>query len=242
MHIGTSSPSTGAATNADSTPSVVIEENGVAMSYSPTVTNVATGLYRVQIDATAGNGFEAGKRYSVYAVATVGGVTGRDGIAEFEVLTRSLDTVSDRVDAAVSSRVPTSALPANFSSLVIDSSGIVDADLRQWLGTAPNALISGRVDSNTQAMANDVITSAALASSAVTEIVQGIMTYVIAESYRANGSPPTLEQFMSEVLAHLGEADISGTTKTIKRFDHTTTAATFTLNNATAPTAITRTT
>lgn len=92
LHFGTSSVSTGAATNADSTPTVTVAEDGTDMGYAPTVTNVATGLYKAQIDATAGNGFEAGKRYSVYAVATVGGVTGRDGIAEFEVLATDLNT------------------------------------------------------------------------------------------------------------------------------------------------------
>ena len=42
----------------------------------------------------------------------------------------------------------TQAFPTNFSSLSIDSSGRVD--LGKWVGNAPNALISGRVDSNAQ--------------------------------------------------------------------------------------------
>lgn len=85
LHVGTTDPSTGGAANASSTPTVTVEEDGVAMGYSPTVTNVATGLYRITIVCSAANGFEWGKRYSVYLVATVAGVTGRDGIAEFEV-------------------------------------------------------------------------------------------------------------------------------------------------------------
>lgn len=93
IHCGTSNPSTGAATDADSTPTVTVEEDGVAMGYAPTVQNVTTGLYRVSIVASAANGFEAGKRYSVYIVATVGGVTGRDGIAEFDVLNATNDTI-----------------------------------------------------------------------------------------------------------------------------------------------------
>lgn len=42
----------------------------------------------------------------------------------------------------------TQAFPINFSSLAIDSSGRMD--LGKWVGNAPNALISGRVDSNAQ--------------------------------------------------------------------------------------------
>lgn len=69
-----------------------------------------------------------------------------------------------------------------------------------------------------------------------------IKTTAITEAYRANGAAPTEAQFMSEVLAHLGEATISGTTKTIKKLDHSTTAETFTLDNALTPAAITRAT
>jgi|JI10StandDraft_1071094.scaffolds.fasta_scaffold1029030_1 hypothetical protein len=100
---GTASPATGAATNADSTPTVTVEEDGVAMGYAPTVTNVAAGLYRYQLDVTGGNGFEAGKRYVVYVVATVGGVTGRAPIDEFQAITNDLDAVSSRVDVEISS-------------------------------------------------------------------------------------------------------------------------------------------
>lgn len=42
----------------------------------------------------------------------------------------------------------TQTFPTNFSSMVIDVSGRVD--LGKWIGNAPNALISGRVDSNAQ--------------------------------------------------------------------------------------------
>jgi hypothetical protein len=103
LHFGTSSSTTGAATNADSTPTVVVAEDGTDMAYAPTVTNVTTGLYKVQLDCTAGNGFEAGRRYSVYAVATVGGITGRDGIGEFEVLAVDLNTGVASVTGAVGS-------------------------------------------------------------------------------------------------------------------------------------------
>lgn len=62
------------------------------------------------------------------------------------------------------------------------------------------------------------------------------------ESYRANGAAGTLPQLMYEILAHLGEASISGVTKTINKLDHVTPAETFTLDSATAPTSITRAT
>lgn len=72
------------------------------------------------------------------------------------------------------------------------------------------------------------------------EIVAAQLTTAITESYRTNGSAPTLAQFMSEVLAHMGEATISGTTKTVNQLDHSTPAMTFTLDDATNPSSITR--
>ncbi len=126
LHFGTSSASTGAATNADSTPTVTIAEDGVDMGYAPTVTNIATGLYMVTIAATAANGFEAGKRYSVYVAATVGGIAGRDGLDEFEVLAVDLNTgvasvsglTASNLDVAVSSRLASASYTAPDNSSI----------------------------------------------------------------------------------------------------------------------------
>lgn len=67
-------------------------------------------------------------------------------------------------------------------------------------------------------------------------------TVQLTESYRANGAAPTPAQAVCEILAHLGEMAIVGTTKTVNKFDHTTPAETFTLDSATAPTSIRRAT
>lgn len=275
LHFGTSSASTGAATNADSTPTVVVAEDGTDMAYSPTVSNVATGLYKVQIDATSGNGFEAGRRYSVYAVATVGGVTGRDGIGEFEVLATDLNTGVASVTGAVAS-VTAAVTVGTINANVVNASALAaDAvtEIQSGLATS-SALATVQADTDdiqaTLAAGLDVAVSTRLAAASYTapldaagtraaiglaaanldtqidalptaaEIVAAQLTTQITEAYRANGAAPTLAEFMSEVLAHLGEIAISGTTKTLKKLDHSTVAQTFTLNSATAPTAITR--
>jgi len=51
-----------------------------------------------------------------------------------------------------------------------------------------------------------------------------------------------LPQLLYMIQALLSEKSISGTTLTAKKLDGTTTAGTFTLNDATTPTAITRAT
>lgn len=62
------------------------------------------------------------------------------------------------------------------------------------------------------------------------------------ESYRSTNAVPTPIQALLELIAHMGESSISSTTKTLKKVDGSTTAKTFTLNDATTPTSITEAT
>lgn len=64
----------------------------------------------------------------------------------------------------------------------------------------------------------------------------------LTEGYRSAGAAGTLGEILYEILAHLGESSISGTTKTLKKLDGSTTAKTYTLDSATTPTSITETT
>ncbi len=91
------------------------------------------------------------------------------------------------------------------------------------------------------AFAADSITESALAASAATEIATATLTSAMTESYRSAGASPTLAQAAFELLAHMGDSSISGTTKTLKKLDGTT-AKTFTLDSSTAPTSITEAT
>ncbi len=85
-------------------------------------------------------------------------------------------------------------------------------------------------------------TGIALTSAERTTLAGVLLTTAGTEAYRADGAAPTLMQALCELLAHMGEVSISGTVKTLKRFDGSTTAATYTLNDASTPTAVTRAT
>jgi hypothetical protein len=85
------------------------------------------------------------------------------------------------------------------------------------------------------------IDSNAVAASAASEIATAVYTGQMTEAYRAAGVAPTLAQAMFELVAHMGDSSISGTTKTLKKIDGTT-AKTFTLDSATTPTSITEST
>ena len=74
------------------------------------------------------------------------------------------------------------------------------------------------------------------------EIADAVLTTAMTESYRATNAAPTLAQSLFELIAHMGEASISSTTKTLRRLDGSTTAKTFTLDSSTTPTSITEAT
>lgn len=62
----------------------------------------------------------------------------------------------------------------------------------------------------------------------------------LTESYATDGAAPTLPQFMFMLWARLAENSVSGSTMTAKKLDGSATAMTFTLNDPTSPTSITR--
>lgn len=74
------------------------------------------------------------------------------------------------------------------------------------------------------------------------ENATAVFTTAMTESYRSANAAGTLAQYVHEIIAHLGEFAIAGTTKTTKKLDGSTTAKVYTLNDATSPTSITETT
>lgn len=123
----------------------------------------------------------------------------------------------------------------------------------------PAALVAGRMDSSTGAMAAGVITSAAHAAGAIdaaaiaanaigaseldADIVIDIWSgNTIAEAYAADGAAATPAQLLYMIWCAVNEFAISGTTMTGKKLDGTTTAMTWTLDDGTSPTSRTRAT
>jgi len=149
----TSRADTGAIADATGTPAVAVYENGGAAVSGASVTKRAatTGQYVVEVVATSGNDFEAGKSYEVVVTATVNAVAGGGSIATFMVRAASED------DLATAAALTT-----------------VQADTDDIQTRLPAALVSGRMDSSVGAMATGVMTAAALAADAATEIAAAV--------------------------------------------------------------------
>lgn len=72
-------------------------------------------------------------------------------------------------------------------------------------------------------------------------VATAVFTTQLTESYAAVHVVPTLAQAIFEIRSRVTEESVSGTTLTTLKVDGSTPAATFTLNSATTPTSITRT-
>lgn len=126
--------------------------------------DAVTGLNLVTVVATGGNGFAAGTDYhlvittgTVDSVSVVGEVVGRFTL--------------QRSAAAVDLANATDGLGA-----IKTETASIQADTNDIQTRIPAALVSGRIDASVGAMATDVLTSTALATSAVTEIQSGLAT------------------------------------------------------------------
>src|SRR3990170_1527543 len=72
--------------------------------------------------------------------------------------------------------------------------------------------------------------------------VDDALDTIVADSVPADGTRPTFEQALYMIWQFLAERSVSGTTVTVKKADGSTGLMTFTLDDATTPTSITRAT
>lgn len=116
--------STGAATDADSTPTFDVYEEatdtGLLGATNLTKRTSLTGNYRGTFTASAANGFETGKWYSVIVSATIGGVATKQAAMLFSIgpdnvaLKALIDAVDDFIDTEVAAiKAKTDNLPAD---------------------------------------------------------------------------------------------------------------------------------
>lgn len=121
------------------------------------------------------------------------------------------------VSGALAIKVNCVVLPANVYDSLIAASDYLQADTTQIEGSDATDQINAQV-------------------------VDVMRTDTIPDSYASDGSQPTIAQALLGILQFLTEKEVSGTTVTVKKPNGSTTAMTFTLDDGTTPTSITRTT
>lgn len=145
----------------------------------------------------------------------------------------------------------TQSFPANFASLAITAGGAVTAGT---VSDKSGYSLTQSFPSNFASMAitvggavtvgtNSDKTGYSLTTNPPTlsQITDGILNTALTESYAADGAQGTLTQIAYALQQNAFDASISGTTKTVKKLNGSTTALTLTLDNATTPTSISRT-
>ena len=172
-----------------------------------------------------------------------------DGTAVYDRTTDSLQAIRDRGDAAWDT-ADVSALALQTS--VDDLEGRLSATRAGYLDN----LSAGAVA--LEATAQSILTDTAVIGAAgagltavpwnatwdaeVQSEVDDALDTTVADSVPADGTRPTFEQALYMIWQFLAERSVSGTTVTVKKADGSTGLMTFTLDDATTPTSITRAT
>jgi len=135
------------------------------------------------------------------------------------------------VQATVGGTVNANVIQWNGGSVPAPATaGIPDVNVKNWTNTA--AVISAGLPSvNTTKVGGTVQTGADLGT---------MLTTQLTESYAPNGTAPTAAQALFAIQQMLTDFAISGTSITVQKLDHATTAFVVTLNDATSPTSAQR--
>lgn len=173
------------------------------------------------------------------------GVRGAVGLAS-----ANLDTQLDALPTAAEIRAEMDSNSTQLAAILLDTAeiGLAGAGLTEAGGTgdqltalATQASVN-TIDTNVDAILVDTGTTIPAQIAALNNVsVAQILTTQMTESYAADGAAPTVAQALMMIQQMLGEFSISGTSLAVKTLNGSTTAAVYTLNDATNPTGVTRT-
>lgn len=183
---------------------------------------IDVNIAAISTDATAADNFES---YT-------------DGTTQMPVNVTQISgdaTAADNLEAALDGTggvTVTAALTGNITGNLSGSVGSVTGNV--------GGNVAGSVGSVTAEVTPTAASKTGYRLSATG--VGDILTTALTEAYAADGAAPTLTQALYGILQFLTERAIVTTTLTVNKLDGTTAAMTFTLNDATNPTSITRAT
>ncbi len=121
--------------------------------------------------------------------------------------------------------------------------GFNEVDVVKWLGSAvATPTVAGVPEVDATHIEGGDASNAIAAAVGDIPTVSEIWTTALTEAYRATGGTGTGAQLLYEILQNITEFVITGTTKTTKKLDGSTTAKTYTLNDSANPTGITEAT
>lgn len=177
------------------------------------------GCYEVAVAATTGNGFADTNTYAVFCTLAVDSQNPTGFIGSFTL-------------------APIVANVTQLGSAAQSATDLKDfADAGYDPGTSK---VQGVVLTDTTTTNTDMVDEPLDADQINAEIVDVLRTDLLPDSYATDGDQPTIAQALLAIHQFLTEKSVSGTTVTVKKPDGSTGVMTFTLDDAGAPTSITR--
>ncbi|HCX20909.1 MAG TPA: hypothetical protein DHN29_03280 [Cytophagales bacterium] len=135
-----------------------------------------------------------------------------------------------------------------IDAVLVDTASLNDTKIPQTLNLTASGNIGidwANVENPTTALdlsATDIQLCDTVTTNTDNVSVSDILTTQMTEAYAVDGTAPTLAQGIFAIQQFLQERSTSSTTVTVKKIDGSTGAMTFTLDDATSPTSITRST
>lgn len=149
-----SSSSTGAAADADSTPTFEVFEEStdtdIGVGGNLTKRTSKTGNYRGTFTLSAANGFEVGKWYSIIASATIGGVAAKCMVKNFRVIAAEATAGYPAVDAAKINNVATTSVTTISAYLGSTGAAVNGTNVNTLSGHDPGATLGTSTLTQTQ--------------------------------------------------------------------------------------------
>ena len=162
---------------------------------------------------------------------------GLDADAQRSDVAAILVDTGTTLDGRIPAALVGGRMDANVGAISADATAADNAEaFFDGTGYAGTGNVIPTVTTTTNLTTNNDKTGYALTSAY--DFAKG--TVAMTESYAADGAAPTPAQALFMIQQFQQEKSISSVTLTVKKLDGTTSAATFTLDDATTPTSITR--
>jgi hypothetical protein len=154
----------------------ISKNGGASASASATITQVDStnmpGLYYLEL--TAGEVDTLGTIYISFKTAATAQWHGVAHVVAYDPYDSVRAGLTALPNAAAEAAGGLYTRGTGAGQINQSANGQVDVNVEQWRDSAPNVLVSGRVDASVGAMAADALTASALATSAVDEIVDQV--------------------------------------------------------------------
>lgn len=218
------------------TPTVTISKNGGAFgAASGAVSEIANGWYSL-----AGNATDRNTLGSLAINAAATGADDADLLCQIVSYDPFADIAAILTDTGTTLDGKLNTIDGIVDDILVDTGTTIPATLTtidDFLDTEVAAILE---DTGTTIPAQISGLNNLSAANVNAELVDVLRTDTIPDSYATDGSQPTMAQAVLAIWQFLTEKSVSGTTVTVNKPDGSTAAMTFTLDSATAPTAITR--